>query len=107
MVDINIEDAIANIFGGPAVPEVQPVAPGPAVPPGQAQQPFGQPPQQQQPFGQQAQQPIPQQQIDTRDELEKKCNALTSQPDVCKSTLGCWYNTKLNPPKCHRGMKIV
>ena len=45
-------------------------------------------------------------QEDTRDEQEKKCNALTSQPEVCKTTPGCFYNTKRIPPKCHKGMKI-
>jgi hypothetical protein len=60
----------------------------------------------QQPQGIQ-QQALPQV-VDTRDELEKKCNALTPQgEEVCKNTLGCWYNKKLNPPKCHKGMKIV
>lgn len=44
--------------------------------------------------------------MNTRDELEKKCNDLTSQPDVCSKTLGCFYNTKLNPPKCHKDKKI-
>lgn len=46
--------------------------------------------------------------VDTRDELEKICNALTPQGEVaCKSKLGCFYNKTLNPPKCHKNKKIA
>jgi len=44
--------------------------------------------------------------VDTRDELEKKCNSLTAQgEEACRNTLGCYYNKKISPPKCHRSMK--
>lgn len=129
----DIGDAIQKILGGPAavnaaaVPGGQPLATGQGVqaaPPGAGAQ-QGQLPAfaagpvipgfapnigapggiigQQQPV----QQALPQV-ADTRDELEKKCNALTQQgEEACRSTIGCFYNKKLNPPKCHRGMKIV
>ena len=42
--------------------------------------------------------------VDNRDELEKKCNSLTSQPDTCKKTMGCFYNVPLQ--KCHKDKKI-
>lgn len=129
----DIGDAIQKILGGPAavntvaVPGGQPAVPGQGVqaPPPGAQQPLlpafaagpvipGFAPNMGAPGGIIGQQPqmapaAPGQQVvDTRDELEKKCNALTQQgEEACRSTLGCFYNKKLNPPKCHRGMKIV
>jgi hypothetical protein len=128
-------DAIQKILGGPAAVNTATVpapggaigqvpapggfpAPGGAI--GQVPAPGGLPafaagpviPVAQVPVGMMGQQqavPIAQAaQVDTRDEVEKMCNALTPQgEEVCKNTLGCFYNKKLNPPKCHRGMKIV
>ena len=123
-------DAIQKILGGPAAVNTAAVpapggalgqAPAPGGPIGQAPVQGGLPafaagpviPVAQVPGGMMGQQqgiPVAQaaQVVDTRDEVEKMCNALTPQgEEVCKNTLGCFYNKKLNPPKCHRGMKIV
>lgn len=107
-----LDENLAKIFeGGPAALFAPPApdpgaAPAPPAAPGFAgaaapapmMPPFGMPI---------ALAPAAHQPVDTRDELEKICNSLTPQGEAaCKGTLGCWYNKKLNPPKCHRGMKV-
>jgi hypothetical protein len=99
-----VEESLAKIFeGGPAAlfaPPVPVAAPGaPAAPAGFAGAVV--------PNALPVAPVAPVAEIDTRDELEKKCNALTSQGEAaCKGTLGCFYNKTLNPPKCHKNKKI-
>ena len=109
-----LDENLAKIFEGgpaalfappPAAPEAAPAAAAPGFA-GAAAPLFGPGPAIGPAFGMPAPAPAAPA-VDTRDELEKKCNALTAQgEEACRSTMGCFYNKTLNPPKCHKNKKI-